>query len=105
MCSDPVNEITKMALERNEEKWTEYAYRMGMTYLPDQLVFIDESSFDRRASSRTYGYAPKGYRARQKSFFIRGKRYGTSYCHSRVPEHSYHLFPAIPSSLPSHSME
>ena len=66
--------ITKTAMERNEQKRTEFAYRMGLTYQVDQLVFVDESSFDRRAIYHGYAYAPKGYRVPRKAFFIRGQR-------------------------------
>jgi hypothetical protein len=52
---------------------------MGLMYQPDQLVFVDESSFDRRAVYRCYAYAPKGYRVPRKAFFVRGQRYVVYY--------------------------
>lgn len=48
---------------------------MGLKYSPDQLVFVDESAFDRRVPFRGYAWALKGERAVRKCFFIRGKRY------------------------------
>jgi hypothetical protein len=47
---------------------------IGTYYEPEQLVFVDESAFDRRVSRRPYGWAPIGSRARRRDFFIRGKR-------------------------------
>ena len=49
-------------------------YRIGLNYQPDQFVFVDESSFDRRSTYRDYAYALKGQRALRKCFFVRGKR-------------------------------
>jgi hypothetical protein len=66
-------------MERNETKRANYIYRMGLNYQPEQLVFVDESSFDRRATYRGYAYALKGQRALRKCFFLRGKRYYHSF--------------------------
>ena len=44
-------------------------------YLPSQLVFSDESAYDRRTLSRRYGWSFKGRRAYKPTFFVRGKRY------------------------------
>jgi len=44
-------------------------------YTPLQLVFTDESAYDRRTLSRRYGWSFKGRRARKPIFFVRGKRY------------------------------
>jgi hypothetical protein len=52
-----------------------YIYEIGIAYVPEQLVMVDESSFDRRASFRGRAYALKGKRAVRKCFFMRGKRY------------------------------
>jgi hypothetical protein len=64
----------KAAMEHNEVKWRDYILRMA-TYIADQLVFIDKSSFDWRAAYRGYAYALKGQRALQKCFFMQGKRF------------------------------
>jgi hypothetical protein len=61
-------------MERNEVKRRNYILRMA-TYTADQLVFVDESSFDRRAAYCGYAYALKGQRALRKCFFMRGKRF------------------------------
>jgi len=44
-------------------------------YLPNQLVFSDESAYDKRILSRRYGWNISGYRARKPTFFIRGQRF------------------------------
>lgn len=44
-------------------------------YTPLQLVFTDESAYDRRTLSRRYGWSFKGRRARKPVFFVRGKRF------------------------------
>ena len=62
-------------MERSETKRLQYTYHMGLMYLPEQLVFVDESSFDRRTSYHGRAYALKGQRVHQKCFFIRGQRY------------------------------
>jgi hypothetical protein len=44
-------------------------------YTPLQLVFTDESAYDRRTLSRRYGWSFKGRHARKPVFFVCGKRY------------------------------
>jgi len=44
-------------------------------YSPTQLVFSDESAYDRRTLSRRYGWNLKGRRACKPVFFVRGKRF------------------------------
>jgi hypothetical protein len=44
-------------------------------YLPEQLIFLDETSKDERTSSRLYGYSFKNQPAVQKIVFLRGVRY------------------------------
>ncbi|KAG9016647.1 hypothetical protein FRB90_002678 [Tulasnella sp. 427] len=54
--------------------------RMGYTrkkigqYLPEQLVFVDESAVDRRTPHRAYGYAPCGQLAQMHGHFVCGAR-------------------------------
>ena len=44
-------------------------------YTASQLVFSDESAYDKRTLSRRYGWSLSGHRARKSTFFIRGRRY------------------------------
>jgi hypothetical protein len=46
-------------------------------YTPEQLVFADESGYNRFTSRRPYGWAFEGDRARRRDFFIRGIKYVT----------------------------
>ncbi|KIJ51782.1 hypothetical protein M422DRAFT_244132 [Sphaerobolus stellatus SS14] len=66
--------LSKAAAERNEEARALYKFRIGAES-PEQLVFIDESRIDCRATYRLYGWAEKGKRARAKARFVRGPSY------------------------------
>ena len=60
-------------MERDEDLRLNFRQRIG-SYDPAQLVFVDESSFDRRATYRQYGWGDVGIRVHRKSFFARGRR-------------------------------
>ncbi|KAG8802881.1 hypothetical protein FRC16_008491 [Serendipita sp. 398] len=66
--------ITKAARERDDAKRAEYCARIAQ-YLPHERVYVDESRFDRRTSTRTRAWAFCGERAFSKVFFLRGKSY------------------------------
>jgi len=63
------------ALERNEDKRADYQIKVATEYLPEQLVFLDESACNRNATRRDYAWAPINGRARRHDYFVRGKRY------------------------------
>src|SRR6266567_5408792 len=67
-------QITKDALERSELKRGLFRVRYGNQYTPEQTVFVDESSFDRRTAIRGRAWALSGQRAVRKCFFVRGRR-------------------------------
>ena len=69
------HQLTREAIERSEDQRTSYRYSYGATCRPEATVFVDESSFDRRAAIRDKAWALKGKRAVRQCFFIRGKRY------------------------------
>jgi hypothetical protein len=71
--------LTHVAIERSAQKRAEYVYKIGLYYTADQLVFVDESSFDRRTTYRGKAWAIQGQRAIRKAFFVRGKRCAFSY--------------------------
>jgi len=70
-----MKKITKSALERNEEHRAAFCFQYGMQYSPQQTVFIDESSFDRRTSLRGQAWALHGKCALRKCFFVHGWQY------------------------------
>jgi hypothetical protein len=70
-----IRQVTRPAIERDEDDRARYQLIIGSHYEPEQMVFVDESAFDRRVSRRPFAWAPIGSRARRRDFFIRGKRY------------------------------
>ena len=66
--------MSKPAKERNESDRLNFIAYISQ-YSPSQLVFSDESAYDKRTLSRRYGWNFKGRRACKPTFFIRGKRY------------------------------
>ena len=48
---------------------------MGATYQANQLVFVYETGVNRNSSSRRYGWALCGDRARCRDFFVRGTKF------------------------------
>ncbi|KAF8593945.1 hypothetical protein BDV93DRAFT_459974 [Ceratobasidium sp. AG-I] len=67
--------MSKNASERSEQKRMEYLLDIGYNYTPDQLVFVDESSFDRRTTYRGYAWSLSGTEARRYAFRVRGRRF------------------------------
>lgn len=65
--------VTYVAKESNIEKCAAFTFQMGIMYSPEQFVFVDECSANRHMG-RGYGYALRGRRAVQKSFFVQGRR-------------------------------
>ncbi len=66
--------MSKPAKERNESDRLNFIAHISQ-YSPSQLVFSDESAYDKRTLSRHYGWNFKGRCACKPTFFIRGKRY------------------------------
>ena len=46
-----------------------------LIYDAAELVFVDESAFNRRTTMRAFGWAPAGGRARRRDFFVKGVKY------------------------------
>ena len=65
--------LTIPAKEQDEQLRGEYLARIQQ-YRPDQLVFVDESSCDRRTGRRAYGWGPLRGRSRRRECFVRGAR-------------------------------
>ncbi|KAJ7216207.1 hypothetical protein B0H12DRAFT_990952, partial [Mycena haematopus] len=41
-----MKKITRKAIERSVRKRAQYTFKIGVTYTPEQLVFVDESAAD-----------------------------------------------------------
>lgn len=65
--------LNKHASQRSYAKRYAYLRDIGH-YLPEQLVFVDESAVDLRNTQRTYGRAPVGYKAYKSYLLSRGSR-------------------------------
>jgi hypothetical protein len=65
--------MSRVAVERSAQARFEYLARIG-TYRADQLVFVDESSVDRRTTYRGRAWLIRGTKAQRKAFFVRGRR-------------------------------
>ena len=91
-------QVTRPAMERDEDDRAQYQFIIGSHYEPAQLVFVDESAFDRRVSRRQFAWAPIGSRARRRDFSIRGKRYEVRLTSSYPTFHlsdRYSVLPAL----------
>jgi len=68
-------QLSRHALERSAIKRANYVVKIATNYQSYQLVFVDESSCDRRTTYRNRAWAIGGRRAVRKAFFVRGQRY------------------------------
>jgi hypothetical protein len=62
-------------LERNEEDREEYKRNVRVHYRPKQLVFADESHFNRLTLRRPYAWSKRGERASRHEIQFRGAKY------------------------------
>jgi DDE superfamily endonuclease len=62
-------------LERNEEDREEYKRNVRVHYRPEQLVFADESHFNRLTLRRPYAWSKRGERASRHEIQFRGAKY------------------------------
>ncbi len=62
-------------MERNEEDRAEFQTLIKTHYRPEQLVFADESHFNRLTLRRPYAWSIQGERATRFEFFHRGTKY------------------------------
>lgn len=63
------------ALERDEQDCEEYRAIIATHYRPDQLVFADESHFNRLTLRRPYAWSIRGARASRHEFSFRGMKF------------------------------
>ena len=62
-------------MERNEQDREDYKRNILVHYRPEQLVFADESHFNRLTLQRPYAWAKRGDRASRYEFQFRGSKY------------------------------
>lgn len=62
-------------MERNEQHRTEFQTLIRTHFRPEQLVFADESHFNRLTLRRPYAWSIRGERATRYEFFLRGTKY------------------------------
>ena len=62
-------------MERNEEDREEFKRNVRVHYRPEQLVFADESHFNRLMLRRPYAWSRRGERASRHEFQFRGTKY------------------------------
>jgi len=60
-------QLTRVAAERSAEKRLDYIARIGV-YTPEQLIFVDESSVDRRTTYQGHAWSIRGTKAQRKAF-------------------------------------
>jgi hypothetical protein len=66
-------QITKEAAERSVHLRERYVNTISQ-YTGEQLIFVDESSVDRRTTYRGRAWSISGTKAQRKAFFLRGRR-------------------------------
>ena len=62
-------------MERNEQDREDFKRNILVHYRPEQLVFADESHFNRLTLRRPYAWAKRGDRASRYEFQFRGSKY------------------------------
>lgn len=73
-CGYSRKKLSVPATERDEALRTEFRNVCAANFMPEQLVFVDETHTNRITSHRRYGWARTGDRSRRRDFFVRGKR-------------------------------
>ena len=69
------SKVTHPTLERNEQDCQEYMALVATHFHPDQLVFADESHFNRLTLRRPYTWSIHGERAQCYEFTFQGTKY------------------------------
>jgi len=65
--------LDKRAMERSDEKRLAFNFEVGQ-YSPNHLVFVDESSCNRRIACRDYGLSMSGTTAVMSIAWVQGQR-------------------------------
>src|SRR4051812_23697672 len=68
-------QLHQAAYERNKLLRNTFIAKIARDYKPEQLIFMNEASKDKRTLSREYGYSLKNTFAIKKNVFVRGVQY------------------------------
>jgi len=68
--------LSKRAAESRSEDQSAFV-AAASKFSTEQLVFLDETHYDRRSSQRKFGWGRKGNRVYQRGYFFRGKKYSS----------------------------
>ena len=68
-------QVSHPAIKRNEDRHAEYQIRVAEEYLPEQLVFVDESACNCNTTKREYAWVPINGWARRHDYFVQGQQY------------------------------
>ena len=71
----PAGQVHNRAVEADMQAQILFRAQVVLLYAGRNLVFIDESSFDKRTYARPYGRARRGERTKTKKVFVRGPRW------------------------------
>jgi hypothetical protein len=66
-------QVTRPALERNEDTRAEFQIIIAENYVPEQLVFIDETACNRTTTKQCYAWSLIGTCAQCHDYFVQGK--------------------------------
>jgi hypothetical protein len=90
-------QLTHVVIERSAQKQAEYVYKIGLYYSADQLVFVDESSCDRRTTYRGKAWQSKGNvpSERHSLFEENGMSFISSMYFPLMLQSRYSILPAL----------
>lgn len=94
VATSDASQVTKVAVERDALKRAQFRLNYARSYSADQLVFVDESSFDRRTPYRRRGWTVSGRRVFKNAFFVRGRRYVLKIFNYKLPLTLSQLLPS-----------
>ncbi len=72
-------QLTSVAIEQSAVNCAEYIYTIGSQFSAEQLIFVDESTYDWHTTYCGRAWAIEGQQAVNICFFMQGERYVFSY--------------------------
>jgi len=96
LCSPPPRaaaQVHNRAVEADMQAQILFRAQVALQYAGRNLIFIDESSFDKRTYARAYGRAKRGGRTNSKKVFVRGPRFSLLPVMSKAGVLDYKIYP------------